>query len=174
MLNTFSKKAVVAATALFVLAAGVGTAIVQAQPRGPVGGRAGAHWQAPRAAGLARLGLAIRALDLTDEQRTQVRTILEQHRDETRAVAEKARAAREQMRAIEGAATLNQEALQVAAASLAETQVAGAVLRAKIRSEVLAVLTPEQRQKAEQMRAQAQERQRQRMERLKARRPGVI
>jgi len=30
MLNTFGKKAVVAATALFVLAAGVGTAIVQA------------------------------------------------------------------------------------------------------------------------------------------------
>jgi Spy/CpxP family protein refolding chaperone len=168
MLKTGYSKSLVAASAVLLLA-GLGAAGVEAQGRWAMRGRAFSQARALQAPGLARLGLAVRALDLTEPQREQVRTILEQHRDETRAVAEKARAARERMRRAESAATLDEAELRAAAASLADAQVEGAVLRAKVRGEVLAVLTPEQRQKAEQMRARAQERMRERAERIKAR-----
>jgi protein CpxP len=168
MLKTAGRRTAITASALLVLAAAVGTATLAAQPRGPMRGRAFAQERAPRAAGLARFGLALRALDLTEQQREQVRAVLEQHRAENRAIAEKSRAARERMRAA-AAATLDEAALRAAASSLVDAQVEAAVLRAKVRSEVLALLTEEQRQKAEEMRAKGEERQRARAERMKAR-----
>lgn len=120
MLKTAGKRTVVTASALLMLAAAAGAVAVEAQPAGPMRGRAFAQERAPRAAGLARFGLALRALDLTEQQREQVRAVLEQHRAEHRAMAEKSRAARERMRAVEAAATLDEAALRAAASSLVD------------------------------------------------------
>lgn len=169
MLKTRFSNALAAASVLGILAAGAGVVTVDAQQRGAMRGRAFAQGQAPRVPGIAGFGLALRALGLTEDQRTQVRAILEQHRAETRAAAEKAAAARERMRVAETAPTLDEADLRAAAASLADAQVEAAIVRAKVRSEVEGLLTPEQRQKADEIRTRAQERLKQRAERLKAR-----
>lgn len=120
---------------------------------GPLGGLLAVHPELP-----------LQALNLTDAQREQVRTIMQGHRDESRALGEKAHAALDALRkATEGTvdeALVNQQGLALGAV-IGEA----AVLRAKVRAEVLAILTPEQQAEANKLQAQRQ----QRMEQMKQR-----
>lgn len=119
-------------------------------PAGPLGGWFGTHVDVP-----------LRALNLTDAQREQVKTILEGHREEGRALAERARAA---FQAIDKASaeSVDEGAIAQQGQALASVITEGAILRAKVRTEVFAVLTPEQQAQAAKLKTDRQARMEQR------------
>jgi Spy/CpxP family protein refolding chaperone len=67
------------------------------------------------------------------------------------------------------AAQFDEQAVRTRAAELATLTADAAVLRAKVHSEVFAVLTPEQQAKAAELKAQRQARREQRRERVRER-----
>lgn len=113
---------------------------------GPLGALLGVHPDLPLA-----------SLNLTDAQREQVRTIMQSHRDEGQALVQKALASMDALRKAteatvdEGAAAQHGQAL---GAVIAEA----AVLRGRVRAEVLATLTPEQQAEANKIAADRQQR----------------
>ena len=112
----------------------------------------------------------LRQLDLTDDQRAQVRQVMDSHRDEMRAVGERVMAAHRAQNDAVTAAQFDEQAVRTRAAELAAAEADAAVLRAKMHSEVFAVLTPEQQAKAAELRAQRAVRTKQFRERVKERR----
>lgn len=94
-------------------------------------------------------------LDLSDEQRTEIREIVKSHKSEIAAamkpVVEKRRALREATLA----ETPNEQAIRTAAADLGKALGDVAVVGAKIKAEVREVLTPEQREKIKSHRTEA-------------------
>ena len=92
---------------------------------------------------------ALRQLDLTDEQKTQIKGILKSHREEFHDSLDKLRTLHETVGKIS-----HQQGVDEAAIRAAVGQAVGplgdlAVLHVRVRQEIDAVLTPEQRQKAE-------------------------
>ena len=108
--------------------------------RGGPGGRGG------------MFGLPMRELNLTDAQREQVRTIMESHRDQQKAIGDRMQAARKALRAAIEAETADEGAIRAAAADIGAIEADAAVLQAKIRGEVFGLLTPEQVKKAKELR----------------------
>jgi protein CpxP len=117
-----------------------------------------------------RFGLPLGQLGLTDAQHDQIRSIVENHRTEMQEVAKRVQTARHALRQAETAEPFNEGGIRTASDALNAVQTDAAVLRARVRSEVLQVLTPEQRAKATQLRAEREQRQLQRQQRMKERR----
>jgi len=107
---------------------------------------------------LGMAGLPLRELDLTDAQREQVRAAVESHRDEQKAIGDRMQAARKALHEAIAADTFNEDAIRAAAAQIGAVEADAAVLQAKIRAEIFALLTPEQVQKAKQLRSQMENR----------------
>jgi len=144
-----------------------------AQPPGPGrwGPRVGAG-RGPLGPGFG-LGFALGRLGITAEQRQQIRTIVQSHRQEFQALAERRRTAQQALQAAMTADQLDEAAIRSASAALAEVQADAAVLRAKVQREVFAVLTPEQQAKAKALREEARTRLEQRRQR-RLNRPGAV
>lgn len=107
--------------------------------------------------GLAALRWGLGQLNLTPEQKQQVKTILQGHRQEMQAFAAQVRQARLSLaEAITGAA--DEAAVRAKAADVAKVQADIAVFVAQLRKEVLGVLTPEQQAKAKDLRLEAMDR----------------
>jgi protein CpxP len=100
----------------------------------------------------------LRQLDLTDEQRTQVRQVMESHRAELKAVGERLAAAHRTQRDAVTAPQFDEAAVRATTADLAAVLGDAAVLHAKVHSEVFALLTPEQQAKAAELKAQREAR----------------
>lgn len=98
-------------------------------------------------------GFPLRGLDLTDVQREQVRAILESHRDEQKAIGERMQAARKALHAAIAADAFDEGAIRARAGEIGAIEADAAVLQAKIRGEVFALLTPEQVKKAKELRS---------------------
>lgn len=103
-------------------------------------------------------GPELRALDLTDAQRQQVRTIMESHRDEQKAIGDRMQAARKALRTAVTADVPDENAIRAAAAEIGTVEGDAAVLQAKIHAEVFAILTPEQVKKAKELRSERESR----------------
>ncbi len=99
-------------------------------------------------------------LDMTEEQRAQVRELHYQHREAMQAHREQLREAQRQLADQIHAAAFDEGAVRNAAATVAAIKVDLAVAKAALQQEVRALLTPEQREQLSEM----QERHRQRME----------
>ena len=126
---------------------------------GPLGGLLGLHPELP-----------LPALNLTAAQREQVRTILQGHREEGQGLMQRGQTALESLRkATEGAVDDGAAAQQGQAlgAVIAEA----AVLRARVRGEILAILTPEQQAEAAKIQADRELRMKQFRSRMEERRP---
>ena len=105
--------------------------------------------------------------DLTDAQREQVKAIHEKHADSIRPLAERARTAREALdNAVMSGNDANLQALSIEVGN-AETELTFA--QAQVQSEIMKVLTPEQKAKIaerrKQMEARRSEMQKQRQQR---------
>jgi Spy/CpxP family protein refolding chaperone len=88
----------------------------------------------------------VRAIDLTTEQRDRIREIVERHRSEGMAdAATKSREAQRAARRILRDQTASEAAVREAYKKAAAAREELVVLRRRTRSEVLSVLTPEQR-----------------------------
>jgi len=110
------------------------------------------------------LGLVGDAIALTDEQRTQIETILEAGRPAIEELREKARTAHEEFRASHQPGQFDEQAVRQFAQSQAQLHAEIMVQGMRLRSQVHAVLTPEQQAKLEQLRERRQERREQRGE----------
>ncbi len=104
-------------------------------PRGTMGGPFG------------MLGLNLRAAELTEAQQKQVQAAVQSHREEQAAIVERMRAARVALHEAVAADAFDEALIRAKAADVAAVEADAAVLRAKVRAEVVAILTPEQIQK---------------------------
>jgi protein CpxP len=144
---------VLAFAALLAAALAAGTALAQVPDReggrrGP--GRMGAF--APDA------GLPLRALNLTDAPKEQIRTLAQQRSDEHRAVASKLREAFDAQRKAADAMPVDEQAIRSTTQALADAQTVMAIQRAKLRADIFALLTPEQQAQAAKLKAEREAR----------------
>jgi len=140
-----------------VLAAGSGLVLAQdgqGQRRGP-GGPPPAGMRGPGPIGMG-IGPGFRELDLSDDQKAQIKKIAESHQAEFKAVGDKMRAAREGMRALIEADTLDESAVRAKSVEVAAVEADAAILNAKVRTQSLQVLTSEQLAKLKELRASRQ------------------
>jgi periplasmic protein CpxP/Spy len=167
MTNAFRRIGLgIGAAALAVIIAGAGYQNLSAQGPGP-GGIGG------RGAGMGRRGgpggpdgprggmlgpMQLQRLDLTTDQRDRVRQILDTHKDEQRALGDRAFKAHEALQdAITG--TFDESAIRARSADVAAVEADMAVAQARVYGEVLQILTPEQQSKLKQLQADMKARQ---------------
>jgi periplasmic protein CpxP/Spy len=135
---------VLAFAALLAGALAAATAIAQVPDRqgggrgGP--GRMGGFW--PDGV------LPLRALNLTDAQKEQIRTLIQQRSEEHRAVATRLREAMEAQRKATDAMPVDEQAIRSTTQALVDEQTEMAIQRAKLRADIFALLTPEQQAQA--------------------------
>lgn len=85
-----------------------------------------------------------RGLDLTDDQKEQLKKIGESHQAEFKAIGDKTRAAHEGMRELLEADTINEAAIRAKSQEVAAAQADAMILNAKIRKESMQILTADQ------------------------------
>lgn len=155
----------VAAIALAV-AAPVFVAAQQDQPRGRGPGIGGPMGPGPGGPGMRMrgpggpggpggpmgFGPGFRGLDLSDDQKDQLKKIAESHRAEFKAAGDKARAAHEGMRALMEADTIDESAIRSKSQEVAAAQADVMILNAKVRKESMTILTAEQLDKLKERR----------------------
>lgn len=129
-----------------VVAALAGAAVwAQGQGMGPHGPFGHGHFGFGRFA--AHHGL--RDLDLTDEQKIRIKGILKAHREEFHGSVDKLRTVHKALGTISHQQEIDETAIRAAVGQAVDPLGDLAVLHARVRREIDAVLTPEQRQKAE-------------------------
>lgn len=134
------KKAILTASIAALIA---GTALTgTAFAKGGYGARGG---------GEAAIEHVIRALDLDDAQRTEVRRIADEARPQTRAIADARRDSHEELAALIKADTLDETALRALAQARGDNMAAAMISRVQMMHEIRGVLTDEQLQKLDSM-----------------------
>ena len=152
----------IAAAAALMLAGGAAafaasTELTQQEPqqqeqqrrRGPGGPGGGMHGMR----GPGGPGFEFRGLDLSDDQRAQLRKIREARQSEFKAAGEKLRAAREGMRVLIEADSIDESAIRAKSQEVAAAEAEFAILNAKVRAESMQILTSEQQAKLKELRA---------------------
>jgi periplasmic protein CpxP/Spy len=162
---------VLAATAAIVIAT---SAVALAQPgRGGGPGGRGGPGSGPGGPLAGLFGIHVqehlRGLDLSEAQREQIRTIMQSHREEAQALAQRGAAA---LRTLNDATMAggDEGAIRQHSQSLGEVVGDAAILRSRVHGEVWGVLTPEQQAKATAMRADRQQRMEERRQQFEQRR----
>ena len=112
----------------------------------------------------------LRRLDLTDEQREQVRTAIGESREAARTNLRETRAAHEALAEATASATVDEDRIRALAAELGRLAGDAAVRRAQVYAAVWRILTPEQQARAEEISAEREERRNARRERMEERR----
>jgi protein CpxP len=107
-------------------------------------------------------GLA--ALDLTDAQREQVREVMQSHRDQMREAGTQLHEAHAAQRAAIETVPVNEGLVRSTSQTLAAAQTEMALIQARIHGAIWSVLTPEQQQKAKELKAKREARVRERRE----------
>ena len=151
---------------------GAATQAQRHERRGPGGpGGPGGRFGGPGGFGRGGGGplAMLRQLDLSEDQRAQVKQVMDSHRAELQAIGEKLRAAHKAQQDAVTAAQFDEQAVRTQAAELATLTADAAVLQAKVHSEVFAVLTPEQQAKAAELKVQREARMQQVRERVRDR-----
>ena len=149
-----------------VLSGVLAVGIAAAQERGNDGGRRGFG----RAGAIGRDGgLPLRALSLTDAQRQQIRTLTAQHREQNRPGAERLRAAADAHRKAVEAFPFDEQAIRTTSQALADAQADMAIAQARLRTDIFALLTPEQQAQVTKLRAERDARRSERSERSQPR-----
>ncbi len=105
-----------------------------------------------------------RRLGLSDDQKQQIRGILKSHAPELSSQRDAARSGRQALREAMAAQPLDEGRIRQQALALGEVRADGAVLRARIRSEIWPLLTVEQQEKAQRLRASKGKREKRRHE----------
>ena len=144
-------KTVLAAGFVAIAMAGTAHALMAQDAPHRRGGPGGERMRGPGA-----FGPEFRGLDLTDDQRAQLRKIREARQSEFKAAGEKLGAARQGMRALIDADTINEPAIRAKSADVAAAEAEVAILNAKVRAESLQILTSEQQAKLKELRTSRQ------------------
>jgi protein CpxP len=161
-MTTRFKSTIAAGVAAVMLAGAAPLLLAQDQPQQPQQRqrRGGPGVDGPRGM-RGGPGMEFRGLDLTDDQRAQLRKIREARQSEFKAAGEKLRAAREGMRALIEADSINESAIRSKSQEVAAAEAEVAILNAKVRAESMQILTSEQQAKLKELRTTRQTRRRQ-------------
>jgi len=128
----------------------------------PFGGRGGRGPGGP--------GVALRALNLTDAQREQVREIRERFREQGKASSQRLREAADKQRQAIETLPVNETLITSATQDMTQAQVDVAIQEARLHAEVWSVLTPEQQAQATKLRAERKARMEARRQEIQQRR----
>lgn len=182
-MNGISTKSIIAGVGALCLAAGVTLTSVSAQQpqqgqrqrgmwmqRGP-GGPGGPGGPMGRGFGgpLGPMGIALRQLDLTEAQKGQLSAIVDGHKADFEAIRTRMQEARKALHAAMEATPVNEAAIREATAAVAAVEADTNVLRATMRTEVVNILTDEQKAKAAELKAKGDARRAAAKERIKER-----
>jgi len=150
-----------AAGALVTLAS---TVIVPAQETDSPSksGRHGHRHDGPRGERWQRM---VEGLDLTEAQRADIQDLVAKNREEVRSLMDDLLAARKDMRAAVSAPTVDEREIRKTSERLVKAQTAMALKRARLASDIRAVLTPEQQKQLEAKRAAMRDQMRERKQR---------
>ena len=161
-MTTRFKVSLAAALAVMTIATAAPMLIAQDQPQRrqgpgfggppPGGGPGGPGMRMRGPGGPMGFGPGFRDLDLSDDQKAQLKSIADSHRDEFRAAGEKVRAIRESMRALVDAESINESAIRAKSAEIAAAEADMLILNAKVRKESMQILTAEQLAKLKEQR----------------------
>ena len=133
-----------------------------AGPGGP-GGRGGRMGGPGGPMGM--LPMLARELNITDAQKAQIKTIADSHREEWKALGDRARTAHEALQQAVTADAVDEGLIRQRSAEVAAVEADMAVARARTHAEVFQLLTPEQQTQAKTLQSTLGER-------MKERRPG--
>ena len=163
-----------AAGAIAVLAAVAVPLVAQGRPGpppmggvlggpGPGGPHGGPRGRGPGGPGgpmgaLGELGPALRNAGVTEEQHQQIKSVMDSHRDEFQAIGERMRTAHQALRAVVEAETIDENAIRAKSQEVGTVEADMAILGAKVRAEVIGLLTAEQLEKVKAFRAEMQKR----------------
>ena len=103
-------------------------------------------------------GHIARSLDLTDDQKSRIKTVLKAHASEIETQLKASAAARQAVHEAVLAQPVDEAAIRSASQRLGEVHADGAVLFAKVKTEVLPILTEEQLAKVRKFRDRARQR----------------
>lgn len=106
--------------------------------------------------------LPLRQLDLTEAQQEQVGQLAQQHRPQMRGLIDQVRKAQEVRRQAIQTLPVDEGRIRAAMQELAAAEAELAVQQARLQSEIFALLTAEQQQRLQQLRAEREARLRQR------------
>ena len=148
-------------TIIMTLAALVLAPAVLAQP-GPGGSDGRLRGGGPRA-----IVAGLRALDVSETQREQIREVAEQHQEAGAALFDRLRAARAALNDAVTAGVVNESTIRARAADVAMLEADAAVQRAHAHAQIWQILTPDQQAELREIRASAQDR----LDEHRARRP---
>ena len=104
------------------------------------------------------LGFYTDYLDLTDAQQAQMKDILSKEKPNIRPLMQQLAQGRQQMKQLEQASTFDEGKVRAAASSQTQAMTELMVQKARIKSELMAVLTPEQKDKLAKFEARRQAR----------------
>lgn len=154
---------------LAVLATGT-SAFAQGQGRRG-GGRPGAEsGLGGPGQGMRGFGLGVRNLDLSDAQRQQIRAIATKAREDSRPLADRLRQAADARRKAMAVTPVDENQIRSTTQALASAQADVAVARARLESDIFAVLTPAQQARVNEARERRETRLNQRRGRAQERR----
>jgi periplasmic protein CpxP/Spy len=108
------------------------------------------------------LPMLARELNITDAQKAQIKTIADSHRDEWKALADRARTAHEGLQQAVTADAVDEGLIRQRSAEVAAVEADMAVARARTHAEVFQLLTPEQKTQAKTLQSTREERMKQR------------
>ncbi len=156
-------------TGAAVLAVGFGSVYISAQNNsggpGPSVGRGGpGRFGGPGGPGFpgGPMGLLgprmMERLNLSDAQREQVKSVLDSHKDEMKALGDKGFEARKALEAAVAADQFEETTIRARSADVGTVEADMAVLRARIHAEVWQILTPDQQTQAKTLQAQMEQR----------------
>jgi Spy/CpxP family protein refolding chaperone len=141
------------AAAAIVATLAVGVAYASQQQGGPGQGRRmgqGPGMMMREGGPLAMIRMGLGQLDLTEEQRQQVKTIMGNHQGDFQALRGRALPARRAL--ADAIASGDEAAIRQRSTELSAVQTDTALVAARVRTEIFKILTPEQQQKAQDLR----------------------
>ena len=111
------------------------------------------------------MGLPLRALNLTDAQQQQIRTMTQQNREQNRAAFQRLRTAMEAQHKAVATIPVNEALIRSTTQDLTEAQTEVAIQQARLQTEIFGLLTPEQQATAKKLQNERQNRLEQRQQR---------
>lgn len=114
--------------------------------------------------------MMLRGLDLTDEQKAQIKTITQASKETSQPIREQMKANREKLQTLSDDGNFDQAQVQEIANRQGALSAQMIVEKEKTKSQIYAILTPEQKAKAAEMKARFKQKREQRMQKRAERR----
>ena len=115
-------------------------------------------------------GMMFRGLDLTDEQKAQMKAIRQASKETSKPIREQMKANRQKLQTLSESGTFDEAQVQAIAAQQGSLSAQMIVAKEKVKAQMFNILTPEQKTKAAEMKAQFQQKRQERMQKRQERR----